>query len=98
MGGRDGLCCPGGCPKALKAAACSNPDKTTKAITGNKDLCFLFMADLFCNDSFLNGAKNFANLQNEANKNGLNFVSLKIAGKIINNPFFLMNCINWTSV
>src|SRR5688500_4587479 len=37
---------PGGWPKAVLAST-SNPDKTTKAKAGNRDLFFLFIEDLF---------------------------------------------------
>ena len=50
MGGRDGLCCCGGpCAATVLIADC-NPNKTTKAIAGNKDLRFLFIVDFFCNN------------------------------------------------
>ena len=38
-----------GWPKAVMAST-SNPDKTTKAIAGNRDLFFLFIEDFFSND------------------------------------------------
>jgi hypothetical protein len=52
MGGSDGLCpCPwpGGCADAVITPDC-NPNKTTKAIAGKKDMHFLFIADFFCNN------------------------------------------------
>src|SRR5688500_12787121 len=50
IGGRTGLgLSPGAWPKAVLAST-SNPDKTTKAIAGNRDLFFLFIEDFFYSD------------------------------------------------
>ena len=42
-------CCGGACADTVITTDC-NTNKTTKAIAGNKDLCFLFIVDFFCND------------------------------------------------
>src|SRR5687768_669832 len=48
---------PGGWPKAVLAST-SNPDKTTKAKAGNRDLFFLFIEDFFYSDYlFLKGSE-----------------------------------------
>src|SRR5688572_19546012 len=50
MGGNTGLGrSPGAWPKAVLASP-SNPDKTTKAIAGNRDLFFLFIEDFIYSD------------------------------------------------
>ena len=57
IGGRTGLgLSPGAWPKEVLAST-SNPDKTTKAIAGNRELFFLFIEDFFYRDYlFLKGA------------------------------------------
>ena len=45
MGGSDDLCWPpGACADAVLTPAC-NTNITTKEITGNRDVCFLFIID-----------------------------------------------------
>jgi hypothetical protein len=46
MGGREGLCPPGGCADMVITPDC-NTSNTTKAIAGNKGMRFLFIVDLF---------------------------------------------------
>jgi hypothetical protein len=57
IGGRTGLgLSPGAWPKAVLAST-SNPDKTTKAIAGNRDLFVLFIEDFLYSDyQFLKGS------------------------------------------
>ena len=71
MAGKTGLgLSPGACPEAVLAPT-SNPDKTTKAIAGNRDLFFLFIEDFFYSEYlFLKGSISFV-LKAESNNTGL---------------------------